>query len=152
MRNKIHFIGSQCFNKRSQDLAYQQERLSRRQFPSQWPINSKRFLWCRFQKCLGTFTILLVEASSEMGLFRHLSDYVFGVRNFENTKSMRVILFFKMLKISTKFQECSKKFRKIFLFLRWLHVNSYFQIVSIKNRILFIGSQCFNKTSQDLAC
>ena len=30
---------------------------------------------------LSTFTTLLVEASSEMGLFRHLSDYVFGVRN-----------------------------------------------------------------------
>ena len=42
---------------------------------------------------LSTFTTLLVEASSEMGLFRHLSDYVFGVRNFDNTKSMRVIFF-----------------------------------------------------------
>ena len=39
-----------------------------------------KVLWCRFQQCLGTFTILLVEASSETGLFRHLSDYVFGVR------------------------------------------------------------------------
>ena len=43
-------------------------------------MNMIKVLWCRFQQCLGTFTILLVEASSETGLFRHLSDYVFGVR------------------------------------------------------------------------
>ena len=36
-------------------------------------------------KVLGAwaFTILLLEASSEIGHFRHLSDYVFGVRNFD---------------------------------------------------------------------
>ena len=30
---------------------------------------------------------------SATGLFGHLSDYVFGVRNFENRKSMSVIFF-----------------------------------------------------------
>ena len=34
-----------------------------------------------------------IEASSETGLFRHLSDYAFGIRNFEKRKSMTVILF-----------------------------------------------------------
>ena len=53
-------------------------------------------------------TILLLQASSEMEPFRHLSDYVFGVCNFENTKSMRVILFFKMFKIETTSQKYSK--------------------------------------------
>ena len=38
-------------------------------------------------------------SSSEMRLFRHLSDYVFGVRNFENTNSMRVIFFFRRFKL-----------------------------------------------------
>ena len=71
-------------------------------------------LRCRFQHCLGTFTIFLVDASSKLGLFRHLSDYIFGVPNFENTKPMRVILLFKMFKIETTFQKCNKKFRKGF--------------------------------------
>ena len=57
--------------------------------PTIWHVNKRDFfehtflssdrwtwsiLWCRFQQCLGTFTILLVEASSETGLFRDLSD------------------------------------------------------------------------------
>ena len=53
----------------------------------------------RFQQCFGTFTILLVEASFERGIFRHLSDYVFQVRNFENTKPMRVIFLYKIFRI-----------------------------------------------------
>ena len=44
-------------------------------------MNMIKLLWCRFQRCLSTFTILLVEASSETGLYKHLSDYDFGVRN-----------------------------------------------------------------------
>ena len=52
---------------------------------------------------LGHVYHILVEGSSETGLFRHLSNYVFGVRNFDLTKSMRVIFFFKMFKILTRF-------------------------------------------------
>ena len=37
--------------------------------------------------------MLLVVGSSETGLLRHLSNRVFGVSNFENTKSMRVTFF-----------------------------------------------------------
>ena len=48
---------------------------------------------------LGHVTILLVEASSETGLFRQLSNYLFGVRNLEKTKSLRVLFSFKMFKI-----------------------------------------------------
>ena len=36
-----------------------------------------------------------MEASSETGLVRHLSDYIFGVRNFKNKTSMRAIFFFQ---------------------------------------------------------
>ena len=43
--------------------------------------------------------MLLLEVLSETGLFKHLSDYIFGVRNFENTESMRVVFLFKMFKI-----------------------------------------------------
>ena len=52
---------------------------------------------------LGHVYHILVEGFSETGLFRHLSNYVFGVRNFDFTKSMRVIFFFKMFKILTRF-------------------------------------------------
>ena len=68
-------------------------------FTWQWSMNIITVLWCRFQQCLGTFTMLLVEGLSETGLFRYLSDYVFGVPNIGNTKSMRVILLFKRSKI-----------------------------------------------------
>ena len=62
-------------------------------------MNMIKVLLCRFQQCLGTFTILLVKATSETGLFRHSSDHVLGVRNFEKTKSMRVIFSFRTFKI-----------------------------------------------------
>ena len=43
--------------------------------------------------------MLLVEGSSETGLFRDLSDYVFGVRNFENTKNEGHLLFQNVLNL-----------------------------------------------------
>ena len=79
-------------------------------------MNMITVLWCIFQQCLGRFTIFLVEASSETWLFRHLSDYVFGVRNFENTKSMRVIFLSKMLKMLSIFEKCNKRLKKVFSF------------------------------------
>ena len=52
--------------------------------------------------------MLLVEGSSETGLFRRLSDYVFGIRNFESTKSMRVNLYSKILKFNVDFKNSAK--------------------------------------------
>ena len=75
-----------------------------------------KVLWHRIQKCLGTFTMLLVEGSSETTLFRHLSGSVFGVRNFENTISMRVIFFSKHLKFKINFQKSAKSFKNVFCF------------------------------------
>ena len=75
-------------------------------------MNFINVLWRRFQRCLGTFTMLLVEGSSETALFRHLSDSVFGVRNFENTKSMRVIFFSKDLKFNINFQNAANTWEK----------------------------------------
>ena len=63
------------------------------------PVTNESDKGALIKQCLGTFTILLVEASSETGVARHLSDYVFGVRNFENKKSRRVPFYFKMFKI-----------------------------------------------------
>ena len=58
--------------------------------------------------------MFLVEGSSETGFFRHLSKNVFGIRNFGNTKGLRVIFCFKMFKIYTRFQKSSIKLRKKF--------------------------------------
>ena len=79
-------------------------------------MNMIKLLWCRFQRCLSTFTILLVEASSETGLYKHLSDYDFGVRNFENTKAMRVIFFLKRSKLQLDFRKAAQKREKDFCF------------------------------------
>ena len=49
-----------------------------------------------------------------MGLFRDLPDHVFGGRNIERTKSMRVILAFKIFKSYFTFKKFSKKIQKMF--------------------------------------
>ena len=68
----------------------------------------------RIQQCLGTITMLLVQGSSEKRLFRHLSDYVFEVRDFRNTKSTSANFFFKIFKVKSRFKKCSRKLRKSF--------------------------------------
>ena len=114
MKIKILFIGTQCLNKQSQDLACQPERVFRTKFRCQWLINIIKVLSCRFRHCLCTFTILLVEASSETRLFRHLSNNVFGACNFGNTKSYEGHLFFQRVQnfrqISKMQQNIQKKF------------------------------------------
>ena len=79
-------------------------------------MNVINVLWCRIQQSLSTFTILLLKASSETELFRHLSEYLFRVRNFEKKKSMRVIIWFKMFKIGFRFQKRGEKLEKVFCF------------------------------------
>ena len=100
-------------------------------------------LWCRFQEFLGTFTMLLVEGCSETGLFRHLSDYVFGVRNFENTKSMKVIFFFKYLKFQLDFKNAARNSENVFC---WL--NNCMRIGIVKLSLLRTG--CFSSAANVL--
>ena len=52
------------------------------QFPLQWSIIIINKLSCRVQQCLTPLTILLLEVSSEAGLFGHLSNHVFRIRIF----------------------------------------------------------------------
>ena len=59
--------------------------------------------------------MLLIKASSETGLFRHLSEYVFGVRNFENAKSMMVIFFSQYLKFKLYFKKAENNEKKDFV-------------------------------------
>ena len=80
-------------------------------------MNVIKVLRCKIQQCLGRFAILLVEASSKMGLFRHLSDYVFGVRNFQNTKSMKVIFSLEIsLKFNLPFKNAAESLEKVLPF------------------------------------
>ena len=53
--------------------------------------------------------MLFVEGSSEIGLFRHLSNHVFGVRKFKNTSAISVIFFIKIFKIQSKFTKSKKE-------------------------------------------
>ena len=66
---------------------------------------------------LGDVYRLLVEASSELELFRHLSNQVFRVPNFGNTKALRVIFFFKISKFKGDFKNTATNSEKTFCFL-----------------------------------
>ena len=83
-------------------------------------MNMIKVMSCKFEQCLGTFTMLLVEESSEKLLCRHSSNHLFGVRNFGNTKVMRAIFLFERFKISATFQKSSKKWRKTFFFFEMI--------------------------------
>ena len=82
----------------------------------QWPFDMIKVLWCRFRHCWGMFTMVLVEGFSQTQLFRHLSDHVFGVRNFGNTKWKTVIFFSKCLKVIVALKNAAKKWGKVFIF------------------------------------
>ena len=82
-----------------------------------WSMNIIKVLWCRFQQCLGTFTMFLVEGCSEMGVFRHLSDDVFRVRHFENKKLWGSSFFSKCLKFNVDLKNAAANPEKNFLFL-----------------------------------
>ena len=75
-----------------------------------------KVLWSIFQQCFYTFTILLAKGSSETGLFRHLSKHVFRVRNFGNTKAVRVMSYSKYSKFNLDFRNAAKKRQKVICF------------------------------------
>ena len=81
----------------SRKIWHANKRLFPTQLPWQWSIMMIKVLWCWFQQCLGPFTMLLVQGCFETRLFRHLSNHVFGVRNFGYAKSMRIMFFFQNL-------------------------------------------------------
>ena len=63
---------------------------------------------------LWPFTMLLVEGSSETRFFRRLSNHVFKVHNFENTKSMRFVFFFQNVQNLSFISKMQQKIRKTF--------------------------------------
>ena len=93
--------------------------------------------------------MLLVEGSSETRLFRHLSDYVFGVRNFDKRKFMRVIFFFKMFNISVRFQKCNKKLRKSIVKLSLLRTGNFSWAANVLTTSTLKSSLKFNLDFQN---
>ena len=79
-------------------------------------ISMIKVLWWEFQQCFSQLTMLLFEGSSETGLFRHLSNYVFRVRNFGNTKSMRIIFVPKCSKFNLDIKNVKNNWEKKFCF------------------------------------
>ena len=101
----------------------------------------------QFQQCFGLVTMLLFKGSSQMGLFRYLSNHVFRVRNFKNKSAMRVAFFKKMFKFECKFPKRKEKGRKYFFFYRKLHLKMLQKVTFVKNIILVIGSQWVKRQS-----
>ena len=79
-------------------------------------MNHIKILWFRFKQCLGTSAILLVEGSFETRLFRHLSNFVFGVRKFRNRKAMKVTFFSKCWKLKLDLKNSERNWEKVFSF------------------------------------
>ena len=68
----------------------------------------------KFQQCFGPFILLLVGGSSQTGLFRHLSNQVFKNPQVQKYMSAEGDLFFKMVKIESRFRKCKKNLKKYF--------------------------------------
>ena len=103
---------------------------------------------CRFQQCLGPFSMLTVEQCSETTLFRHLSNHVYGSLQFRKYISYKVYYFFlKMLKILWRCQKGSKNFRKRSFVSQVIAFQLFFCKLSlIRKEYLTLASQCVNRT------
>ena len=73
-------------------------------------MNMIKVLWCRFQRCFGTFIMLLVERFSQTGL---LGIYItmFSESVISKIQKLWGSFFFKRFEILTRFEKCSEKLR-----------------------------------------
>ena len=76
-------------------------------------MNMINLLWCRFQRWLDMFTMLLLKGFSQTELFRHLSDNVSRVRNFKITKSMMASFFSKCSEFHLDFKNGAENSEKV---------------------------------------
>ena len=77
-----------------------------------------KVLSLRFQQCFVRFTMLLSKGPLKWDFLDINLPTFFGVHNFANTSTMRVMFFKKMLKILSTFKKCRKKLRKKIFFQR----------------------------------
>ena len=96
-------------------------------------MNMIKVLLSRFQQCLGAFTILLVQATSETGLFRHSSMFCESV-----TSKMQNLwgsfLVSKILKFNLDFKNAAKNWEKVVCF--W---DNWIWIGMLKSSLLRTG-------------
>ena len=69
-----------------------------------------------FEPSFGQFTMLLVEGSSETGLFRHLSNRISCSPYVQNYFNYERQIFLKRFKIESKFRKFKEKTENIFRF------------------------------------
>ena len=84
--------------------------------PWKLSISMINLLWFKFQQCLGQFTMLLSETSSETGVFRHLSNHVFRVYISEIQNLWGSSFFSKCLKFIVDFKNAAKNSENVFCF------------------------------------
>ena len=74
-------------------------------------------LWFRWEQCLNPFTMFPVKGYFKTGLSGHISNHVFGLRNFGNKSAMRVIFFFENVQnLNVDFENARKNFEKAMCF------------------------------------
>ena len=77
----------------------------------------EKVLSSRFEQCFGPSIMLVVEASSETGRFRYLSNNLFQSSQVEKYISYDGHLFLKCSKLNANLENAKKKnLRKAFLF------------------------------------
>ena len=83
-------------------------------FPSQWSTNLIKVLSWRFQQCLGPFTMLLVQGSSEAGLLDMYLTTFFAVCNSEVHKQWGSYFFSKFWELNLYFKKGKNESQKVF--------------------------------------
>ena len=74
-----------------------------------------KVLYFRFQQCFRPFTVLFVEGSSELRLFRHLSNNVFRSPYVQKYMSYEGHSFFwKCSKLNVNFENAKRNSEKVF--------------------------------------
>ena len=100
----------------------------------------------RFQQCFRPFTVLFVEGSSELRLFRHLSNNVFRSPYVQKYMSYEGHSFFwKCSKLNVNFENAKRNSEKVFRLWNNCIGRCWHKFLSLNKRILVIGSQWVNK-------
>ena len=113
---KILLISCQYVNKQSQNSRYNYERLFGAQCLSKSSKNMKKLLTSWFKQCFGPINMFTVRKCSHTGLFRHLSNPLFGVHNSRKISPMRLLFSSKYSKSYENFGNGEKNSENIFQF------------------------------------
>ena len=93
-------------------LQYHSERHFQPELLKEESINMLKILSFRFQQCFLPFTMLLLEGSSKIGLFRHLSNHVFRSPYVQKYICYGSVFFFENVQNQIEIQKIQKKKNK----------------------------------------